>query len=160
MRKIYAFQYYNSPVGQLRLIANEQYLIGVLWQQEQIYRLHNAQLNEITSHPILDLTRLQLNEYFNKQRQTFDIPTLVNGTDFQLEVWNALKTIPYGETRSYQQIAKQIGRAKAVRAVGTANKQNPLSIIVPCHRVIGKNGKLVGFGGGLTHKQTLLSLEK
>lgn len=160
MNKKYAIKYYPCPVGTLHLMANEQYLIGVVWQQEHIRQLRQFTWHEVASHPILDYTILQLEQYFARQRQTFDIPTFAHGTSFQQDVWNALKTIPYGETRSYRDIAEYIGRPKAARAVGSANGQNPLSIIVPCHRVIGKNGALVGFGGGLNHKQSLLMLEQ
>lgn len=155
----YAFQYLNSPVGQLRLIADEQHLIGVLWQQEHLHRFKEFQYEYVEHHPILDRTAQQLQEYFQQQRQHFDIPILAHGTDFQREVWQALNSIPYGEYCSYQQIAHLIGNAKAIRAVGTAIGQNPHSIIVPCHRVIGKNGHLTGFGGGLQHKAYLLTLE-
>lgn len=159
MSQLYALKYYASPVGQLRLIADEQYLRGVVWQQEHIRQFRHAQYAMVQHHAILDATIQQLDEYFAQQRQFFDIPSLAHGTDFQIDVWNALKTIPYGETRSYQDIATQIGRPKAVRAVGMTNGQNPLSIIIPCHRVIGKNGKMVGFGGGIEHKITLLQIE-
>ena len=102
----------------------------------------------------------QLSEYLNGKRKTFDLPFKMRGTQFQLQVWNALLDIPYGETRSYKQIAEAIGNPKAVRAVGMANNRNPLLIIVPCHRVIGKNGSLVGYGEGLEMKEFLLRLEK
>ena len=102
----------------------------------------------------------QLSEYLKGKRKTFDLPFKMRGTQFQLQVWNALLDIPYGETRSYKQIAEAIGNPKAVRAVGMANNRNPLLIIVPCHRVIGKNGSLVGYGEGLEMKEFLLRLEK
>lgn len=102
----------------------------------------------------------QLSEYLNGKRKTFDLPFKMRGTQFQLQVWNALLDIPYGETRSYKQIAEAIGNPKAVRAVGMADNRNPLLIIVPCHRVIGKNGSLVGYGEGLEMKEFLLRLEK
>lgn len=156
---LYALKYLDSQVGRLQLIADEQYLLGVVWQHEHIRRFANLQYDIVKHHPILDTTIQQLQEYFAQQRQSFDLPISLQGTDFQIDVWNALTTIPYGETRSYQDIAQQIGRPKAVRAVGMTNGQNPLSIIVPCHRVIGKNGKMVGFGGGIEHKITLLQIE-
>ena len=102
----------------------------------------------------------QLEQYFAGQRQQFDLPLDFQGTDFQQQVWQALLTIPYGEKRSYKDIAVQIGNEKAVRAVGAANGRNPISIIAPCHRVIGSSGALVGFAGGLDKKQILLSLEQ
>ena len=110
--------------------------------------------------PLLKAAAAQLAEYFAGQRRAFDLPLSLHGTPFQLRDWAALSTIPYGETRSYQQIAEQLGNPKACRAVGLANNRNPVSIIVPCHRVVGKNGKLVGYGGGLDVKTALLELER
>ena len=102
----------------------------------------------------------QLAEYLKGERKSFDLPLRMKGTDFQQRVWNALLDIPYGETRSYEQIAEAIGKPKAVRAVGMANNRNPLLIVVPCHRVIGADGKLVGYGAGIEKKEFLLRLEK
>lgn len=102
----------------------------------------------------------QLSEYLKGERKEFDLPLNPKGTDFQKRVWRALCDIPYGETRSYKQIAKSVGNSKAVRAVGMANNRNPITIVVPCHRVIGADGKLVGYGGGLEMKEFLLRLEK
>ena len=101
----------------------------------------------------------QLREYFNKERREFDLPLLLEGTTFQLSVWGALCRIPFGQTRSYKEIAVMVGNEKACRAVGLANNRNPVSIIVPCHRVIGQDGSLTGYGGGLPAKQLLLDLE-
>src|SRR5699024_6827707 len=114
---------------------------------------------EQASNKILKLTALQLNEYFNKQRQSFDILLNPAGTKFQQQVWTALKQIPFGKTYSYGQIAKAINNPKAVRAVGLANGKNPISIVIPCHRVIGADGSLTGYGGGLDRKKYLLNLE-
>ncbi len=108
----------------------------------------------------MEEAKQQLKEYFAGERRAFDLPLDIYGTDFQQAVWNALMTIPYGETRSYRDIADQVGSPKAVRAVGGANHQNPLSIIIPCHRVIGASGALVGYGGGLDCKRYLLKLEE
>ena len=102
----------------------------------------------------------QLEQYFAGRRKTFELPLAPEGTAFQLKVWQALQEIPYGETRSYGQIARAVGNEKAARAVGMANNQNPISIIIPCHRVIGADGKLVGYGGGLERKACLLELER
>jgi methylated-DNA-[protein]-cysteine S-methyltransferase len=114
---------------------------------------------ENPNHPLLLETARQLREYFSASRRTFDLPLEFHGTDFQRRAWSALLTIPYGETRSYGQMAEQIGSPTAVRAIGAANGRNPISIIAPCHRVIGMNGDLTGFGGGLDAKAYLLSLE-
>lgn len=154
-----SYCYMASPVGQLKLVANEQALVAILWDNENPKRVRLAELIEDVSHPILLNTQQQLSEYFLGQRKVFDIPIDFEGTDFQKKVWRALLTIPYGETRSYKQIAQQLGNEKAVRAVGAANGKNPISIIAPCHRVIGAGGALVGFAGGLDKKEILLRLE-
>ena len=154
-----SFMKMASPVGQLKLVATETALVAVLWENENPNRVRLAELIEDIQHPILLETQKQLNEYFAGQRQVFDLPLDFEGTEFQQKVWQALLTIPFGETRSYKQIAEQIGNVKAVRAVGAANGKNPISIIAPCHRVVGSNGKLVGFAGGLENKDVLLKLE-
>ena len=154
-----SYCYMASPVGQLKLVANEQALVAILWDNENPKRVRLAELIEDVSHPILLNTQQQLIEYFSGQRKVFDILLDFEGTDFQKQVWSALLTIPYGETRSYKQIAQQLGNEKAVRAVGAANGKNPISIIAPCHRVIGAGGALVGFAGGLDKKEILLRLD-
>ena len=154
------FMEIDSPVGVLKLVANDISLIAVLWENETPNRVRLAELIENKQHPILLETQKQLSEYFEGQRKIFDLPLNFEGTEFQQKVWQALLTIPFGETRSYKDIAEQIGNVKAVRAVGAANGKNPISIIAPCHRVVGANGKLVGFAGGLDNKDILLKLEK
>lgn len=149
-----------SPVGLLKLVANDDALVAVLWENEDPKRVRLAELVEEPKHAILLETQKQLNEYFLGQRTQFDSPLDFEGTEFQKKIWQALLTIPFGETRSYKQIAEQIGNVKAVRAVGAANGKNPISIIAPCHRVIGQNGKLVGFAGGLENKEILLKIEQ
>ena len=155
-----AFMEMASPVGTLKLVANDTALVAVLWENENPKRVRLAELIEQTHHPILLETQKQLSEYFAGKRQQFDLPLDFEGTEFQQKVWQALLTIPFGETRSYRDIAAQVGNVKAVRAVGAANGKNPISIIAPCHRVVGANGKLVGFAGGLDNKEILLKLEK
>lgn len=155
-----AFMEMASPVGILKLVATEQALVAVLWENEHPKRVRLAELVEQSDHPVLLETQKQLNEYFAAKRQQFDLPLDFEGTEFQKKVWQALLNIPFGETRSYRDIAEQIGNVKAVRAVGAANGKNPISIIAPCHRVVGINGKLVGFAGGLDNKQILLTLEQ
>ncbi|WP_160242856.1 methylated-DNA--[protein]-cysteine S-methyltransferase [Acinetobacter indicus] len=149
-----------SPVGRLKLVATDSALVAVIWDNENPKRVRQAELVEQLDHPILLDAQQQLNEYFQGQRQTFELPLDFEGTEFQKKVWQALLNIPFGETRSYRQIAEQVGSPKAVRAVGAANGQNPISIIAPCHRVIGSGGKLVGFAGGLDNKEILLKLEQ
>ena len=155
-----AFIEMASPVGTLKLVANETALVAVLWENENPKRVRLAELVEQADHPVLLETQKQLTEYFAGKRQQFNLPLDFAGTEFQHKVWQALLTIPFGETRSYRDIAEQIGNVKAVRAVGAANGKNPISIIAPCHRVVGANGKLVGFAGGLENKDILLKLEK
>jgi methylated-DNA-[protein]-cysteine S-methyltransferase len=155
-------QYYkmmNSPVGMLTLVANESNLVAILWEDDQPTRVRLGVMDANETHPILLETESQLNEYFAGTRTRFDIPLSFSGTEFQKQVWAALLTIPFGETRSYRDIAEQIGNAKAVRAVGAANGRNPISIIAPCHRVIGASGDLTGFAGGMKAKEMLLLLE-
>ena len=154
------YMYMDSPVGALKLVAHDQALVAVMWDNEDHKRVRLAELIEDRQHPMLLRVKKQLEEYFAGQRQQFDLPLDFQGTDFQQQVWQALLTIPYGEKRSYKDIAVQIGNEKAVRAVGAANGRNPISIIAPCHRVIGSSGALVGFAGGLDKKQILLSLEQ
>ena len=154
------YMYIDSPVGALKLVAHDSALVAVMWDNEDHKRVRLAQLVESPQHPMLLKVKQQLAEYFAGQRQQFDLPLDFQGTIFQQRVWQALLSIPYGETCSYKDIARQLGNEKAVRAVGAANGRNPISIIAPCHRVIGSGGALVGFAGGLDKKQILLSLEK
>ena len=154
------YMYMDSPVGALKLVAHDHALVAVMWDNEDHKRVRLAELVENQQHPMLHQVKQQLQEYFAGQRQQFDLPLDFQGTAFQQQVWQALLQIPYGETRSYKQIAFQLGNEKAVRAVGAANGKNPISFIAPCHRVIGSGGALVGFAGGLDKKQILLSLEQ
>jgi methylated-DNA-[protein]-cysteine S-methyltransferase len=147
----------SSPVGDLILVARDDCLIGVLWAKGNHIGLSFGDLNP--AYPVLLKTKIQFHEYFSGQRTIFDIPLIMTGTDFQKKVWTALLDIPFGATQSYLQLAQKIGDIKAVRAVGAANAKNPISIIVPCHRVVGANGSLTGFSGGIETKAMLLSFE-
>ncbi len=148
-----------SPVGQLTLIAGDHGLMAILWENDDPKRVGIDKGEQRADFPVLQQTEQQLGDYFAGQRKVFELPLHFIGTDFQQQVWRALLTIPHGETRSYLQIAQQIGNEKSVRAVGAANGKNPISIIAPCHRVIGSSGKLIGFAGGLEAKAFLLQLE-
>lgn len=148
-----------SEVGKLRIVAHDLALVAILWEHEKPKRVKLDDMIEDKNHPIIKKTEKQLREYFSQQRTSFDIPFDLSGTDFQKTVWEALKDIPYGTTLSYAQLAKKINRPKAVRALGTAIGKNPLSIVIPCHRVIGTDGSLTGFAGGLHAKAILLNLE-
>ncbi|MFM0095375.1 methylated-DNA--[protein]-cysteine S-methyltransferase [Paraburkholderia nemoris] len=155
----YAYKLMNSPVGELKLVANGNRLAAILWENDKPNRVRLPEMVEADERPILIETERQLNEYFAGARDRFDLELDFQGTDFQKKVWAALLTIPFGETRSYSDIATQIGNINAVRAVGAANGRNPISIVAPCHRVIGASGDLTGFAGGLANKMFLLSLE-
>jgi methylated-DNA-[protein]-cysteine S-methyltransferase len=157
--KCYVSKRVASPVGQLTLIASDAGLAAVLWENDRPGRVPLRIAGEDARHPVLLETERQLGEYFAGRRRTFTVTLDVAGTDFQRKVWSALLTIPFGETRSYAQIARQVGSPMAVRAVGAANGRNPVSIIAPCHRVIGSTGKLTGFAGGLETKARLLAHE-
>ena len=130
-----------SPVGELTLVADDRGLAAILWQDDRPGRVRLGALVEKTDHPVLLETERQLGEYFAGERRSFDVPLSFAGTDFQKRVWAALLAIPFGETRSYGEIAHQLGAPGASRAVGAANGRNPISIIAPCHRVVGSNGK-------------------
>jgi methylated-DNA-[protein]-cysteine S-methyltransferase len=150
-----AISYYHSPVGCLELIANDNGLMGCYFMDDQ----PSTGIEKI-QHPILTLALQQLERYFGGELQQFTIPLDLQGTVFRLQVWQALQTIPYAETASYLDIAIRVNKPKAARAVGQANHYNPISIIVPCHRVINHDGKLGGYGGGLWRKEWLLKHEK
>lgn len=155
----YLYKMMNSPVGILTLVANGSKLAAILWEDDQPTRVRLGLMTADEDHVILLETERQLKAYFAGTRTHFDVPLEFVGTDFQKQVWHALLTIPFGETRSYRDVAEQIGNVKAVRAVGAANGRNPISIITPCHRVIGASGDLTGFAGGLKAKEMLLLLE-
>lgn len=155
-----AYKFVESPVGALKLVASDKGLAAILWENDSPRRVPMTGLIEDGKHPVLLKAEHQLKEYFTGSRKTFDLPLDMRGTTFQKDVWEALLAIPYGETRSYGQLAKQLGRPSASRAVGAANGRNPISIVVPCHRVVGSSGKLTGFAGGLDVKARLLDLEK
>lgn len=151
---------YQSPIGPLLLAASDQGLSGVYFEHHKHFK-GSAGWQEHEQHLVLQLARQQLQAYFAGQRQDFDLPLdLSSGTSFQQEVWTALRQIPFAKTSSYAALAQEIQRPKAIRAVGAANGRNPLSIIVPCHRVIASNGALTGYAGGLKNKESLLALEK
>jgi methylated-DNA-[protein]-cysteine S-methyltransferase len=155
----YYYKTTNSPVGNLKLIATDKGLAAILWENDPPNRVRLTPLLENKIHPVLLAAEVQLKEYFAGKRTSFSVNLAPVGTEFQNKVWRALSEIPFGETRSYGEIAKRVGNVGAARAVGAANGRNPLSIIVPCHRVIGASGKLTGFAGGLGTKEQLLALE-
>lgn len=166
MEEMIQIQYYQSPCGELILGSYKGKLCLCDWQNEERRRLIDeriqkglqAQYIEKESETIANAIT-QLDEYFNHKRKTFDIPLLFIGTDFQKSVWNELLNIPYGTTVSYAGLSERLGNPKAIRAVAAANGANAISIIVPCHRVIGSNQKLTGYAGGLPAKKLLLELE-
>ena len=155
----YRYRKLASPCGELTLVAQDDALAAVLWPDDRPGRVKLGEMTEVPDHPVLVEAAAQLTDYFAGKRTMFDLPLSFSGTDMQRAVWAALLTIPFGETRSYADVARQIGRPTAVRAVGAANGRNPISIIAPCHRVVGSDGSLTGFAGGLAAKETLLALE-
>ena len=150
MEKIF---FYETPVGKLCIGEEDGIIVRTTWSKIPAeYILEETEL-------ILQC-KMQLDEYFRGERKAFDLPLAPKGTDFQKKVWNALQKIPYGETKTYGEIAAAVGNPKAARAVGMANNKNPIGIIIPCHRVVGADGKLVGYAGGMDKKEWLLQLER
>ena len=150
----------DSPIGPLTLIASDAGLRAVLWPDDAEGRVRiDEDLIEQPDHPVLAAAAEQLGEYFAGHRTEFDLPLDLRGTDFQQQVWRSLADIPYGQTTTYAEQADRIGRPRAIRAVGSANGRNPVSIVLPCHRVVGADGSLTGFAGGLEAKRFLLDLE-
>ena len=147
----------DTPIGELTLIARDGALAGLRFPG---YDRAGGTISTEGTEPVLEAAAAQLREYFAGERTAFDLPLALDGTPFQQEVWRALADIPYGETVSYGEQAKRLGRPDAVRAVGAANGRNPIAIVLPCHRVIGADGSLTGFGGGLETKRRLLDLEQ
>ena len=156
----------DTPLGPMVAAASESHLVLLEYKHRktvdaQVARVRRAVPGDYTpgDSPILDRLRVQLDEYFHESRRDFDLPLLTPGTPFQTRVWGALQRIPYGETTSYSRVAKGIGHPEAVRAVARANGDNRVAIIIPCHRVIGSDGSLTGYGGGLWRKKKLLEIE-
>jgi methylated-DNA-[protein]-cysteine S-methyltransferase len=150
---------YDSPVGELTLVASAAGLRAVLWPNDNARRVPLPP-TEMVASTVLSETARQLDKWFAARRRTFDLPLVLDGTPFQVRAWRALAQIPYGATRSYGEQAALLGHPKAARAIGAANGRNPLSIVLPCHRVIGSNGALTGFAGGIETKRWLLAFER
>ena len=153
--KLY-YDYLDSPVGELEICASDNSLLSVLFSKTKNNELSRK---EIRSNDVIEKTKSQLNAYFKGEISEFDVPLQPKGTAFQMRVWKELCCIPHGKTISYLTLAKKLGDVKSIRAAASANGKNPLAIIVPCHRVIGTNGKLVGYAGDLWRKQWLLEHE-
>lgn len=157
------YQRITSPLGDLIVVVRTKELHGILWESDlentatadTISTLQKGENNSLVAE-----VETQLGQYFGRKRTAFELPVVFDGTVFQKKVWHALLDIPYGETASYQLQAERVGGKEKVRAVGTANGANPISIVVPCHRVIGKNGSLTGYAGGISAKEYLLKLEQ
>jgi len=155
--KSFSYTHYNCAIGRIRLRASKDALIAVDHVNQQHVLEETWQLDD--RHPILSIAIEELDAYFERKLTQFNTPLSPSGTEFQQKVWKQLTQIPYGETASYLDVATEIANPKAVRAVGLANGKNPISIFIPCHRVIGKNGKLTGYAGGLSAKKVLLDIE-
>jgi len=153
------FDYYDSPLGQMLLVASDTALTGLHFVDEKYYPGVAAEWQRVPNAKMIAQSRKQLDEYFAGMRTEFELPVAPEGTAFQRVVWRALQEIPYGTTINYGTLARRIGNANASRAVGAANGRNPISIVIPCHRVIGANGDLTGYAGGMARKEALLRLE-
>jgi methylated-DNA-[protein]-cysteine S-methyltransferase len=156
----YVYKIMKSPVGDLKLVGSKRGLAAILWKNDNPRRVRLDIVGEDKKQPMLLKAEKELAEYFAGKRKKFTVKLDFTGTEFQKKVWKALLAIPFGETVSYGDIARQIGHPKAVRAVGAASGKNPISIIAACHRVIGSSGKLTGYAGGMINKAHLLKLEK
>lgn len=150
----------DSPVGKLKLVASEKGLVAILWENDDPKRVRLDELSIKDTHPVLVQAERELGEYFAGKRTEFSVALDLRGTPFQRNVWEGLLGIRFGETKSYGELASRLGNPQAARAVGAATGRNPISIIVPCHRLIGAAGKLTGFAGGLETKSYLLNLEQ
>lgn len=166
MNKIH-IHYWKSPVGEMILASYQDKLCLADWRYRKMRPQIDARIQrllqsdyQLSSSSVIEQAREQLGEYFNRQRKTFDLPLLLAGSEFQQKVWRGLQAIEFGQTQSYGQLAAALGQPRAVRAVANANGANALSIIVPCHRIIGARGELVGYAGGLSAKQKLLEIEQ
>jgi len=148
-----------SPVGELVIVASDAGLRAILWPEERDGRVAFAEETAAGDHPVIEQTKRQLTEYIAGDRKNFDLPLDLVGTQFQQEVWAGLARIPYGETQSYGELADELDKPGAARAVGAATGRNPISIVVPCHRLVGASGKLTGFAGGIDAKRWLLEHE-
>ncbi|HKM33239.1 MAG TPA: methylated-DNA--[protein]-cysteine S-methyltransferase [Lachnospiraceae bacterium] len=148
--------HYQSPIGKLRIEIDGEAVTGLDIDNDEIDDTEGVYIQNPLIGKVID----ELAEYFQGKRKDFDIPVKPSGTAFQLSVWKALQEIPYGETRTYGEVAAMIGNKKACRAVGGANHKNPIMILIPCHRVIGSDGSMVGFGAGITVKEKLLQIER
>ncbi|WP_270182386.1 methylated-DNA--[protein]-cysteine S-methyltransferase [Alkalihalobacillus sp. CinArs1] len=167
-KQVISYGEFQSPIGTLTLFAGSEgvyrldfgFAEDMLPAAEAWFKKNHVKPDFVMNYEIIDPIIVQLEEFFSGKRRMFDLKLNLIGTPFQKKVWNSLSTIPYGETRSYKDVAVDISAPRAVRAIGSANNRNPLPIIIPCHRVIGSNGALVGYGGGMDKKEYLLSLEQ
>jgi methylated-DNA-[protein]-cysteine S-methyltransferase len=150
----------DTPVGRLTIIASDDGVRAILWPDEDAGRVRLPTVSPDSDHPVIAATVAQLGEYFDGEREEFELPLDPIGTDFQQSAWMALRTIPFGTTVSYGEQASRMGDRRKARAVGAANGRNPISIVVPCHRVVGSNGSLTGFAGGIDTKAWLLDHER
>jgi methylated-DNA-[protein]-cysteine S-methyltransferase len=150
----------DSPVGKLTIVASDDGVRAVLWPNDNPERVQLGDVMEQPGHAVIEPTMIELTEYFAGDRQVFDVPLDPMGTEFQQSAWHALRSIPYGTTVSYGEQAERMGDKRKARAVGAANGRNPISIIVPCHRVVGAGGELTGFAGGIESKAWLLDHER
>lgn len=150
----------ETPLGTITLAARDDRLIGAWFEGQKYFPVIDANWRHSPGHPLLSRATQQLQDYFQGRHSEFDLPIAFHGTDFQKRVWQSLLDIPHGETRTYGELARRLGNPSAMRAVGAAVGRNPLSVIVPCHRVLGAKGSLTGYAGGVERKSRLLFLEQ
>lgn len=153
------YDFYDSPHGQMLLTASDEGLSGVHFEGEKYYPRIEAAWKRDAQHPTLRQVKRELSEYFARERERFDLVLAPQGTDFQRAVWNAISTVAFGETITYGELARRAGSPASVRAAGAATGRNPITILVPCHRIVGSTGSLTGYAGGLHRKRALLALE-
>ena len=153
------YDFYDSPHGQMLLVASDEALAGVHFEGEKYYPRIEVVWKRDAQHPTLRRAKRELAEYFARERESFDLVLAPQGTNFQRAVWNAICTVPFGETITYGELARRAGSPASVRAAGAATGRNPITILVPCHRIIGSTGSLTGYAGGLHRKRALLALE-
>jgi methylated-DNA-[protein]-cysteine S-methyltransferase len=153
------FDFYESPMGKMLIVATDDGLNGLYFIDQKYYRAVEAGWTRDGKHPVVRQTAREMQEYFAGKRKEFDIPLAPAGTPFQAQVWKAISSVPYGTNITYSELARRAGHPDAIRAAGTATGRNPITIIVPCHRIVGSDGSLTGYAGGLDRKRALQELE-
>jgi len=156
---MYYFDFYESPMGKMLIVAADEGLRGLYFIDQKYYREVQSEWTRAPKHPVVRQTAREMQEYFAGKRRQFDIPLAPEGTPFQASIWKAISSVKYGDSITYSELARRAGHPDAIRAAGTATGRNPITIIVPCHRIVGSDGSLTGYAGGLDRKRALQELE-